>query len=251
MSDSLKKIRNLYDSRSAYGEYSTLAPSSKGNLKSRYIATVFDQALIPLVKQLRETDLLLDYGCGTGIFIKKIENFPANTIGTDISFEMLRIAQNLVSSSSNASLFMTDGKSIPFRQHVFDCILAREVLCHVPDSILPTLLQELYKSLKQGGKFILLDQVSESTKWQEYPKTPLIKKRSVKQILDMFQGVGFTVQDYYVVRRPRFFWIYLFQFKLLPRILLSPLAKTELYINRKFSAVLTHRWHDVLFEFYK
>lgn len=251
MADKLKKIRDLYDSRSVYGEYSTLAPNSRGNLKSRYVATVFDEALLPLVKRLSKGELLLDYGCGTGIFLKKLENFPATAIGTDISFEMLRVAQKILTYKNNSLLYMTDGTTIPFCKHAFNCILAREVLCHVPDSELPGLLKELYRCLKPGGKFILLDQISESPKWQNYPKTPLIKKRSIKQILNFFQDIGFTLQEHHVVRRPRFLWIYLFQFNLLPSSFLRPLAKAELYVNKKYSPVHTNRWHDVLFEFNK
>ena len=82
-------------------------------------------------------------------------------------------------------------------------------------------------------------------------KTPLIKKRSIENVIEIAYKAGFVLQQNYVVRKPRFPWIYLFQLKLLPTQFLKPLARAELKYNKYFSSVRTNRWHDVLFIFIK
>ena len=170
MSNKINKIRDLYDQRSKYGKYSTLAPGSKGNLKSKYVATVFNEALLPLISSYKENQFIFDFGCGTGIFIKSIKNNSFSIIGGDISFEMLKIANDLSNKDKRISLLMLDGINIPIKDDCIDCVMAREVLCHVPDSNYSSTFQDLYNCLKPGGKLIVLDQVSQSKKWQNYEK---------------------------------------------------------------------------------
>lgn len=74
---------------------------------------------------------ILEVGVGTGrIAIPLAEKLKTNTIGIDISVEMLQKCQEKMSSKSSAAkiqLIVADGLKLPFTDNQFDIILT----CHV------------------------------------------------------------------------------------------------------------------------
>jgi SAM-dependent methyltransferase len=252
MDDFTRANRSYYDDLAKNGAYGTLAPHNRGGPKSRYVATVFDTVLLPLFRAEDEPIRLLDFGCGTGIFATQVKPLTQQVVGIDLSMGLLRVAQQVAADSGQAISFVqASGAHLPLRSSAVNRVLAREVLCAISDSVLPQVLQELARVLEPGGKFYLLEQVSESPRWQRDPQSPLVKKRSVDEILCLFRSAGFEFESSVAVRQPRFPWIYLIWFHLIPACFIQPLARLEVMWNRHFRPVRTGRWLDALFVFRK
>lgn len=246
------RVRTLYNGRAEHGPYGTLAPNDRGGRKSRYVAEVFDAALIPRFKADPEPQHVLDFGCGTGIFSLKVNPHCRRVVGVDISLSMLKVARSISEREGTPLPWVrTDGFQLPFKNGGFNRLVAREALCHVADADLPGVLQEITRVLAKGARFYLLEQVSESPLWQHHPKAPFVTKRSVDSIRQFFQDAGYRELEAVVIRRPRFPGIYFVQFGLLPEVLVPYLARWELWLNRRFGRLRTRRWQNALFVFEK
>jgi SAM-dependent methyltransferase len=245
-----QELKLYYDDLAKNGPYATLAPDNLGGPKSRYIAEAFDAALLPLLKSERVPLRLLDFGCGTGIFTVKAQPHVKEIMGVDLSSGLLSVARELAAKKGVEIPFIqSDGGKLPFADHAVNRVLAREVLCNVPDDAMAGVLKEFGRILEPEGKVYLLEQVSESPFWQRHPKTPLVRKRSVDELIDLFKTAGFELESAVTVRQPRFPWIYPIWFRILPAVLIPPLARLEVVWNRRFCPLRTKRWQDALFVF--
>ncbi len=250
--DHFERVRRLYEERSAHGPYGTLAPGSRGGGKSRYVAAVFDAALLARLTTMNAEQAVLDLGCGTGIFTVQVARTAGFAVGADLSFHMVAAARGLAAREHRPPAFvMTEGLRLPFAPASFDAVIARETLCHVPDAGLPTVLDEVRRILTPGGGFYLLDQVSESPRWRSLPAAPLTTRRSVDELIQASARAGLVLTDGTTVRQPRFPWIYAIQVGLVPNRCLGTLARWEAAWNRRFAPVRTRRWQDVLLVFAK
>ena len=251
MDDVTQELKRYYDDLAKNGYYATLAQYNRGGPKSRYVAETFDAALLPLLKSERVPVRLLDFGCGTGIFTVKAQPYVKEIMGIDISPGLLDVARELAAKNGvEISFIQSDGGRLPFPDHAVNRVLAREVLCHVPDEAMADILKDFGRILEPMGKVYLLEQVSESPFWQRHPKTPLTRKRSVDELIDLFKTAGFELDSAVTVRQPRFFWIYLVWFRILPAFLIPLLARLEVMWNRRFCDLRTKRWQDALFVFH-
>lgn len=91
------------------------------------------------------TGQLLDFGCGSKPY-KELFTNVSSYVGVDIENEGHDHRTEDID-------FYYDGKTLPFKDRMFDSVLASEVLEHVPD--LTGILSELNRVLKPGGKLLL------------------------------------------------------------------------------------------------
>lgn len=245
-----KELRIYYDKLAENGPYATLAPDNRGGPKSRYISETFDVALLALLKRETVPVRLLDFGCGTGIFAIKAQSHVKVVVGVDLSSGLLSVARELtIQIGVKIPFIQANGTMLPFSDHSFNRVLAREVLCNVPDEAMADVLKEFGRVLEPAGKVYLLEQVSESSFWQRHPKTPFVRKRGVDELIDLFKTAGFELESAVTVRQPRFPWIYLIWFRIIPTIFIPMLARLEVKWNSRFCPLRTNRWHDALFVF--
>lgn len=101
---------------------------------------------------------VLDCGCGVGVLLRDLVRQYTEVHGLDISFDSLQLVG--ISDSSLKGLVVGDAERLPYCDSVFDAIILRGALHHVPD--VDRALQEFRRTLKHGGTLILHEPCGDS-----------------------------------------------------------------------------------------
>jgi len=118
----------------------------------------FLQKRVISLLDLREGQHFLDIGCGTGWAVR----YAASTVeskgefyGIDISPKMIEKARENCGSCENIHFYKADAETLPFENDFFDFIICTNSFHHYfsPSKA----LAEVYRVLKPGGRFFLLD----------------------------------------------------------------------------------------------
>ena len=158
---------------------------------------------------------MLDLGCGLGYLTRYFLNIGIETIGVDISKELINYSKKNV---PNGSFVLADGTKLPFKEECFNTIILNDVLEHVPYNLAMPLLYEAKRTMKRGGSLY----ISVANRYQlREPHTQIlfltwlprscwnaihkrIKKRqipnyypyTIKSLKKLCQEVGFSYRDY-------------------------------------------------------
>ena len=105
-------------------------------------------------KYLKESQIVLDYGCGTGTASCEFASLVKEIIGIDISSEMIRIAKEKSAASKvdNVNFEKADIFDNKYQNESFDVILAFNMLHTVPNP--QSVVQRVNDLLKHEGLFI-------------------------------------------------------------------------------------------------
>lgn len=96
--------------------------------------------------------LIADIGSGSGRLTKELLNLNRLVVSVDVSLENLKkIVANF--GQDNHYSVVADALNLPFRDSAFDCVIASEVMEHIPEP--KKLLDELYRVTKSGGILII------------------------------------------------------------------------------------------------
>ena len=100
---------------------------------------------------------ILDFGTGVGNnFPFLTKHFPRTGLfGTDVSEKSLTLAKERFNEFGEFSLF--DGKTLPYSEGQFDLALATCVFHHIPAEEHIQLIQEVSRSLRSGGAFMIYE----------------------------------------------------------------------------------------------
>ena len=101
----------------------------------------------------KPTDLVLDCGCGDGLYLKTLRELgECRVLGFDLNGTSLRLAKEHVNSMS-VPFVQGNSCALPFGDNTFDKIFSTEVLEHIPDD--HQALREIHRILKPGGRLII------------------------------------------------------------------------------------------------
>ena len=105
-------------------------------------------------RYLKDTDIVLDYGCGTGTTACEISGLVKSVRAIDISTGMIEIAKGKATTGSvvNVDFEQADIFDEEFENGSFDVVLAFNMLHTVPDPEI--VVQRTVELLKPGGLFI-------------------------------------------------------------------------------------------------
>lgn len=145
---------------------------------------------------------VLEIGCGTGSTALELAPGVDRYIGTDISAEMINIANAKLGTDSPASLRFAvhDADDIPAAPH--DAILALNLLHLVPN--LEVALDRIYEALPSGGLFIAKTGLLKDGAWflpllvplmRAIGKAPFVRNLSQQEFLAMLTDAGFQVTE--------------------------------------------------------
>ena len=111
------------------------------------------------VEQIVSGDVkkILDFGTGVGNSIPFLAKyFPGTSLfGTDVSDKSLTLARKRFDGLGEFSLF--DGIKLPYSDGQFDLALATCVFHHIPAEEHIHLIQEVSRSLRSGGAFMIYE----------------------------------------------------------------------------------------------
>ena len=96
----------------------------------------------------RITGLILENGCGVGMYIEHLAPLGGTIYGLEYDFERATEA-----AANSARILNAAGESLPLPAETFDLILSHEVIEHVQDDRAAVL--EMVRILKPGGRIVL------------------------------------------------------------------------------------------------
>ncbi len=118
----------------------------------------------PIEHVLPGAGALLDIGCNTGAFLRYArERFPQiQAYGVDLNFLALRqIPRHEIASCQSVSY------QLPFADEVFSCVTCIQVFEHIPPGERRATLEEIWRVLKPGGRFVLSTPHAGITAWAD------------------------------------------------------------------------------------
>lgn len=158
----------------------------------------------------RRPAVVLDFGCGTGRFLRYFGSKGYRTVGTEITFGMLRNAKRF-GLPSHALMLRTDGIVIPARENSIDLIWCCSVLRYsllVANPVHADIAREMHRVLKPGGLVV---------NYEMYVNNP------PQTFVRDFEAVGFRTRHIKVLHRWSGIPERILQFAVIPSMLL-PLA---------------------------
>ncbi len=98
--------------------------------------------------------LILDAGCGTGRFIKRLTEWEGRVVGVDLSLQSLLFARRRLAQPPR--LAQGDVRFLPFADAVFDQVLCSQVISHlIEENDAVMLLRELRRVIRPGGQLMI------------------------------------------------------------------------------------------------
>jgi ubiquinone/menaquinone biosynthesis C-methylase UbiE len=136
------------------------AKNSKDVMANRYGALGVDDTLVlydQVVEEIEEildqptNKSILDVGCGTGEILSRVTRTCPESIGLEISIEMVRIVEG-----RGFAALAYEGGTFPFKDNSFDIVLIYQVLINLPDAYSArNLLQEASRVVRNGGRILV------------------------------------------------------------------------------------------------
>lgn len=114
-----------------------------------------------LAKKKANDNIILDFGCGDGFFMKNLKgDLGLDIVGLEIDKQAANKARK---AGVYKQVILYNGKKIPFEDNHFSLIISNCVLEHVQD--LKQNLREINRVLKKGGRFYCTVMAD---KWEDY-----------------------------------------------------------------------------------
>jgi ubiquinone/menaquinone biosynthesis C-methylase UbiE len=112
----------------------------------------FEAELVLELLKPRPGEIILDAGCGTGVFTLDILSLGSKVIGIDISLPMLVQAEKKLKGFP-FSMVLADLLNLPFLENSFDKVVSMTALEFVDDG--KRVVEELFRVAKKGGDIVV------------------------------------------------------------------------------------------------
>jgi SAM-dependent methyltransferase len=113
--------------------------------------------LVPDVAGLRG----LEFGCGTGRWVRLLSGLGADMVGVDISEDVIERNQKLI---PEAEFRCADITKDPPEEESYDLVISITVIQHLPYEEQEEVVRVLGESLKSGGVFLMLENIHDTAR---------------------------------------------------------------------------------------
>jgi malonyl-CoA O-methyltransferase len=120
--------------------------------------------------------VLLDVGCGSGLFFREVAKDALMAVGVDISRKLLFKAKEQARAFPNTFVLQADADHLPFKKECFDHVFAFTILQNMPKP--NESLKELKRVVKPVGRVVV---------------TGLKKAFPLEKFLDILENSGLKV----------------------------------------------------------
>lgn len=129
--------------------------------------------------RLRDSDLVLDVGCGTGLLFDHIGDSASQIAGLDLSSGVLKVAakrSKKLRKGNSVSVIRADADCMPFPKETFDKVFAFTLLQNLPDPCIT--VREMTRVARTNSMIVV---------------TGLKKSFSEERIKDLLSATGLEV----------------------------------------------------------
>ena len=123
--------------------------------------------------------IVLDVGCGSGLFFSQIATKAKIVVGVDITHNLLIKAKTQAKTRGNVHVIQADADHLPFKNAAFDNVFSFTVLQNMPKP--KETLLEFKRQAKADGKIVV---------------TGLKKAFELTAFLDLFEAAGLRMLNF-------------------------------------------------------
>ncbi len=146
-----------------------------------------------LTSELLKNRLVLDVGCGVGLYIPLVSKYAINVIGLDYSDISLREAKDNIQEMKidNVHFIHGDAEFLPIFDNQLDVVYSLGVLHHTPNTA--QAIDEIYRVLRPNGVAVVMLYKTYSPRW-------IVVKvaRSISWVIDRL-----TREEYFIANKLR------------------------------------------------
>jgi ubiquinone/menaquinone biosynthesis C-methylase UbiE len=102
----------------------------------------------------RPCDAVLELGCGTGAFSRRLASVARAVVALDLSAEMIRVARSRSAGRANIEHVVGEMTTLPLRRAGFDCVVSLNTLHHTEPV---QALRAMRGALRPGGMLLVAD----------------------------------------------------------------------------------------------
>ena len=139
---------------------SGIDPADRKGHKNYYI-DLLQKIALEEVLELKGSEVVLDFGCGSGRISYWIAPRVKKVVGLEITPEMIDLAERN-RTARNVEFVLYDGVHFPIFPYPFDLILSVGVLQIMKGELLKNTLSSLAQYLKKDGMLYFIEQVSDN-----------------------------------------------------------------------------------------
>ena len=188
-----------------------------------YVVEHYLKKRVEFIKKYVRGRLILDVGCGTGMFAQRLKKERFEVTGMDPSQKMLDIAKERF----DGQIIKGSSDSLPFENEIFDCAVSIAVFHHIADEkkVFKT-ISEMVRVVKNGGVIIIWDHNPLNPYWpvimkkvpQDTGEERLIPAREIRE--DLLKNRIYKIKIFHKGFVPEFIpeWVLPF-FQILENIL--------------------------------
>lgn len=198
--DDARLQRVLFERQSKGQEFFANSAGSWDHIRHDLFGSEFELGLLPAL--LPDQSIVCDLGCGTGRIAELLSPFAAKVIGVDASTEMIEAAKARLGLRANSprvafenvELHQAELRTLPLANASVDVALMVLVLHYLSDP--PSVLREVARVLKPGGKLVVLDMQPHTREEYRLQMGHLWQGFSEATLRSWFKSAGFAAARY-------------------------------------------------------
>lgn len=162
-------------------------------------------------KHLKSSDIVMDYGCGTGVLANGIAGDVKEVHAIDISTGMIEVGKGRSKELKHTNIHFKQATifDASFKKETFDAIVAYNIL-HLVDT--KPVVKRIAELLKPGGVFISTTAcLAEKTPWwfiiflfSRLGLVPKVRKFKTSELDGIISSCNFTISETKTLQRSTF-----------------------------------------------